>query len=75
MLNKNIGKLIVFSAPSGTGKSSLIKEIISQSSGTIQLSVSATTSPCDNQLCNVSEPCHHSENCGNQTKSWCWDLP
>ena len=43
MLNKNIGKLIVFSAPSGTGKSSLIKEIISQSSGTIQLSVSATT--------------------------------
>jgi len=43
MSNNNIGKLIVFSAPSGAGKSSLIKEIISQSSGAVQLSVSATT--------------------------------
>ena len=42
-LSNKIGKLIVFSAPSGAGKSSLIKEIISQSSGAIQLSVSATT--------------------------------
>ena len=42
-MSNKIGKLIVFSAPSGAGKSSLIKEIISQSSGAIQLSVSATT--------------------------------
>tara|TARA_B100000475_G_scaffold161240_1_gene122190 strand:- start:549 stop:1166 length:618 start_codon:yes stop_codon:yes gene_type:complete len=42
-MSNKIGKLIVFSAPSGAGKSSLIKEIILQSSGAIQLSVSATT--------------------------------
>ena len=38
-------KLIIFSAPSGAGKSSLIKEVISRSSGNIQLSISATTRP------------------------------
>ena len=42
-MSNNKGKLIILSAPSGTGKSSLIKEIISNSSGDIQLSVSATT--------------------------------
>ena len=36
-------RLIIFSAPSGAGKSSLIKEVISRSSGNIQLSISATT--------------------------------
>ena len=38
-------RLIIFSAPSGAGKSSLIKEVISRSSGNIQLSISATTRP------------------------------
>ena len=42
-MSNNKGKLIILSAPSGTGKSSLIKEIILNSSGDIQLSVSATT--------------------------------
>ena len=41
--NKTKAKLIIFSAPSGAGKSSLIKEVISRSSGNIQLSISATT--------------------------------
>ncbi len=51
MSNKNTGKLIIFSAPSGAGKSSLIKEIILQSAGTIQLSVSATTrTPRDGEV-------------------------
>jgi len=51
MSNKNTGKLIIFSAPSGAGKSSLIKEIIQQSAGTIQLSVSATTrTPRDGEV-------------------------
>ena len=36
------GELIVFAAPSGAGKSSLIKEIISNNEN-IELSVSATT--------------------------------
>jgi len=35
--------LIIFSAPSGAGKSSLIKEIIDLSSNKIELSISATT--------------------------------
>ncbi|OUW90703.1 MAG: guanylate kinase [Gammaproteobacteria bacterium TMED234] len=43
--NKTKAKLIIFSAPSGAGKSSLIKEVISRSSGNIQLSISATTRP------------------------------
>ena len=43
--NKTQAKLIIFSAPSGAGKSSLIKEVISRSSGNIQLSISATTRP------------------------------
>ena len=51
MSNKNTGKLIIFSAPSWAGKSSLIKEIILQSAGTIQLSVSATTrTPRDGEV-------------------------
>ena len=46
MLNKAIKpKLIVFSAPSGAGKSSLIKNIIEKSTGDIELSISATTRP------------------------------
>ena len=46
MLNKATKtKLIVFSAPSGAGKSSLIKNIIEKSSGDIELSISATTRP------------------------------
>ena len=38
-------KLIIFSAPSGAGKSSLIKNIIEKSTGDIELSISATTRP------------------------------
>lgn len=46
MLNKATKpKLIVFSAPSGAGKSSLIKNIIEKSTGDIELSISATTRP------------------------------
>ena len=46
MLNKATKtKLIVFSAPSGAGKSSLIKNIIEKSNGDIELSISATTRP------------------------------
>ena len=46
MLNKATRpKLIVFSAPSGAGKSSLIKNIIEKSTGDIELSISATTRP------------------------------
>jgi len=41
--NSNKGRLIIFSAPSGAGKSSLIKEIIDLSSNKIELSISATT--------------------------------
>ena len=39
----NDSKLIIFSAPSGTGKSSLIKKLIELSESTIELSVSVTT--------------------------------
>ena len=39
----NDSKLIIFSAPSGAGKSSLIKKLIELSESTIELSVSATT--------------------------------
>lgn len=46
MLNKATKpKLIIFSAPSGAGKSSLIKNIIDKSAGDIELSISATTRP------------------------------
>ena len=46
MLNKATkSKLIVFSAPSGAGKSSLIKNIVEKSTGDIELSISATTRP------------------------------
>ena len=41
--NSNKGRLIIFSAPSGAGKSSLIKEIIDLSPNKIELSISATT--------------------------------
>ena len=41
--NKTKARLIIFSAPTGTGKSSLIKEIIGLSSNKIELSISATT--------------------------------
>ncbi len=41
--NSNKGRLIIFSAPSGAGKSSLIKEIIDLSLNKIELSISATT--------------------------------
>ena len=37
------GKLIIFAAPSGAGKSSLIKKIVDYSDGKIELSVSVTT--------------------------------
>tara|TARA_Y100000996_G_C22479085_1_gene625386 strand:- start:72 stop:695 length:624 start_codon:yes stop_codon:yes gene_type:complete len=43
--NKTKARLIIFSAPSGAGKSSLIKEVVSNSSGNIDLSISATTRP------------------------------
>ena len=39
----NSGKLIIFAAPSGAGKSSLIKKIIKDSENILELSVSATT--------------------------------
>ena len=39
----NDSKLIIFSAPSGAGKSSLIKKLIQLSESTIELSVSVTT--------------------------------
>ena len=41
MLNK--GKLIIFAAPSGAGKSSLINEIIERDLNNFELSISATT--------------------------------
>ena len=41
--NINKGRLIIFSAPSGAGKSSLIKEIVELSLNKIELSISATT--------------------------------
>ena len=45
MLNDNMKQLIIFAAPSGSGKSSLINKIIEQSDNKVQLSVSATTRP------------------------------
>ena len=39
----NSSKLIIFAAPSGAGKSSLIKKIIEISEEKLQLSISATT--------------------------------
>ena len=49
--NKDKGKLIIFSAPSGGGKSSLIREIINLSSNKIELSISATTrKPRDKEI-------------------------
>lgn len=50
-MNNQKGKLIVISAPSGAGKSSLIKSII-DSNENIELSISATT----------REPRHGEEN-------------
>ena len=41
-MNNKKGKLIVISAPSGAGKSSLIKAIINNNNN-IELSISATT--------------------------------
>ena len=41
MLNK--GKLIIFAAPSGAGKSSLINKIIESDKNNFELSISATT--------------------------------
>lgn len=43
--NVNSAKLFVFAAPSGAGKSSIIKKIISKDKDNIQLSVSVTTRP------------------------------
>ena len=43
MLNDDMKQLIIFAAPSGSGKSSLISKIIEQSDNKVQLSVSATT--------------------------------
>ena len=44
-------KLIIFSAPSGAGKSSLIRELIALGEKSIELSVSATTrSPRDGEV-------------------------
>ncbi|MAR95915.1 MAG: guanylate kinase [Gammaproteobacteria bacterium] len=49
--NKTKARLIIFSAPSGTGKSSLIKEVIDLSSNNIELSISATTrEPRDKEI-------------------------
>tara|TARA_B100000676_G_scaffold51571_1_gene50850 strand:+ start:593 stop:1207 length:615 start_codon:yes stop_codon:yes gene_type:complete len=49
MLNNK--QLIIFAAPSGSGKSSLIKKIIESSSNRVQLSVSATTrSPREGEI-------------------------
>tara|TARA_Y100001970_G_scaffold57632_1_gene73041 strand:+ start:2100 stop:2714 length:615 start_codon:yes stop_codon:yes gene_type:complete len=49
MLNNK--QLIIFAAPSGSGKSSLIKKIIESSNNRIQLSVSATTrSPREGEI-------------------------
>ena len=45
MLNDDMKQLIIFAAPSGSGKSSLISKIIEQSDNKVQLSVSATTRP------------------------------
>ena len=45
MLNDDKKQLIIFSAPSGSGKSSLISKIIEQSDSKVELSVSATTRP------------------------------
>ena len=39
----NSGKLIIFAAPSGAGKSSFIRKIINDSKNNLELSVSATT--------------------------------
>ena len=47
----NKAKLIIFSAPSGAGKSSLIRELIALGEKSIELSVSATTrSPRDGEV-------------------------
>jgi len=44
-------KLIIFSAPSGAGKSSLIKQLIEMSESPLELSISATTrSPRDGEI-------------------------
>ena len=44
-------KLIIFSAPSGAGKSSLIKQLIEMSESPIELSISATTrNPRDGEI-------------------------
>tara|TARA_Y100001935_G_scaffold62645_1_gene52530 strand:+ start:244 stop:858 length:615 start_codon:yes stop_codon:yes gene_type:complete len=49
MLNNK--QLIIFAAPSGSGKSSLIKKIIESSNNRVQLSVSATTrSPREGEI-------------------------
>tara|TARA_B100000927_G_scaffold73954_1_gene58912 strand:+ start:242 stop:856 length:615 start_codon:yes stop_codon:yes gene_type:complete len=49
MLNNK--QLIIFAAPSGSGKSSLIKKIIESSNNRLQLSVSATTrSPREGEI-------------------------
>ena len=49
--NKSKARLIIFSAPSGTGKSSLIKEVIGLSPNKIELSISATTrEPRDKEI-------------------------
>ena len=45
MLNDDMKQLIIFAAPSGSGKSSIINKIIEQSDNKVQLSVSATTRP------------------------------
>ncbi len=45
MLNDDKKQLIIFAAPSGSGKSSLISKIIEQSDSKVELSVSATTRP------------------------------
>lgn len=43
--NAKSAKLFIFAAPSGAGKSSIIKKIISKDKDNIQLSVSVTTRP------------------------------